>query len=100
MNLILFLFLNLISQLTNLFCTEISIDNLEDPSIYPINSLYNNGNLFPFDGALPSSRVLHSICGSSEFLFVYGGYSDTGALLGINYLRFYTDWLIPPMQVI
>ena len=59
-----------------------STNPLDNLSVYPENSLYNNGNIFPFSGDLPSPRVLHTVCCSNEFVFVYGGFSNQGMLLG------------------
>jgi len=48
---------------------------------YPVNSLFNNGNLYPMGGKQPSKRVFQSISLANNYILVYGGYAEDGTLL-------------------
>lgn len=54
----------------------------ENAAFYPANTLNNPGALFPLGGAIPSSRVHHSISATSEYVLVYGGYAEDASFLG------------------
>ena len=48
---------------------------------YPVNSLFNNGLLYPMGGKQPIKRVFHSISLANNYILVYGGYAQDGTLL-------------------
>jgi hypothetical protein len=53
-----------------------------NPSDYPPESLIFPGSAFPFSNQFPSPRFFHTIDANSDYLFVYGGYSTNGTILG------------------
>jgi hypothetical protein len=54
---------------------------LHNEDLYPINSLTNPGDLFPFGGILPSSRIRHIVEVIHPYVFIYGGVSENNSLL-------------------
>lgn len=62
------------------FGFEDLLSNFE--SQYDVNTLSDPGSLHPFGGKLPNGRVFHSISLSSNYIFVYGGYSPNLTTLG------------------
>jgi hypothetical protein len=54
---------------------------LLNEDLYPINSLTNPGDLFPFGGTLPSSRVRHIVEVIHPYVLIYGGVSENNTLL-------------------
>lgn len=54
----------------------------QDAGLFAVDSLIDPGSAFPFGGNAPIARVQHTISHNSDYLFIYGGYSTNGTLLG------------------
>ena len=54
----------------------------QNPSLYEVDTLAQAASVFPFGGVLPLERAHHVMDANSNFLFVHGGYSRNGTILG------------------
>ena len=69
-------------SLGNVLTAEGPYNPIDNPSLYPVNSLTDPASLWNLGGTIPSERIHQSIVNTEEFLIVYGGYSVNGTYLG------------------
>lgn len=48
---------------------------------YPTDGMINTGNIYEFQGQIPTPRVHNTISASSEYIIVYGGYNTDSSLI-------------------
>lgn len=66
---------------THIFVICIAVCYGSDQVLYPDNSLWSAGSVYPFGGSIPSSRVFNTISAVGSYIICFGGYSTDGSYL-------------------
>lgn len=61
--------------------SECQLQSPKRDGLYPVNSLTNPGDVFPFGGALPSPRIRHIVEVIHPYVLIHGGLSVNNTLL-------------------